>query len=70
MKETFIPRSSNLSEVSYDSETQEMKVTFTTGQAWSYRGVPQQTFMGIQHAPSAGSYFYKNVRSVYPGEEV
>ena len=71
MKETFIPRKSgNLDEVVYDSDEQSMTVTFRDGRAWSYRGVPQATFLGIQNAPSAGSYFIKNVRSVYPGEEV
>lgn len=70
MTETFIPKSSNLAEVTYDSSAQTMTVTFKTGQAWRYRGVPLQTFMGIQHAPSAGSYFWRNIRSVYPGDEV
>jgi KTSC domain len=70
MTETFIPKSSNLAEVTYDSGTQEMTVSFKTGQAWKYRGVPQATFLGIQNASSAGSYFWKNIRSTYPGDEV
>lgn len=65
MKETFLPSSSNLDQVEYDSETQEMVITFKTGQAYSYSGVPMQAWMGIQHAPSAGSYFYRNIRGVY-----
>lgn len=68
--EKFIPRSSNLDEVAYDSETQTMIVTFKTGQSWEYSGVPLQAFMGIQNAQSAGSYFFRNIRSVYSGVEV
>ena len=70
MIETFIPRSSNLAEVTYDSEKQVMTVSFQGGATWEYQGVPLQAWMGIQNAPSAGSYFYKNVRSVYPGTQV
>lgn len=70
MIETFIPSSSNLDEVTYDSTTQELTVSFKTGQAWKYDGVPQATFLGIQNAPSAGSYFFKNVRSVFNGSPV
>lgn len=70
MIETFIPRSSNLTEVTYDSETQVMTVSFQGGATYEYQGVPLQAFMGIQNAPSAGSYFYKQIRSVYNGTEV
>jgi hypothetical protein len=70
VKETFIPSSSNLSEVSYNSETQEMVITFKTGNQYSYRNVPQSVYMSLQRAPSPGSYFYKNIRSSYAGTEV
>lgn len=70
MIETFIPRSSNLDRVDYDSDTQEMTVTFKDGRAWKYDTVPQASFLGIQNAPSAGSYFSSNIKSRYNGEEV
>lgn len=70
MRETFQPISSNLQEVSYDSETQEMTVQFHTGNTYLYRNVPQLVYMSLQRAPSPGSYFYRNVRTSYVGEQV
>lgn len=70
MKETFIPRSSNLVEVQYDSTTQDMDITFQDGRAWRYSSVPYSVFQGIQNAPSAGSYFWRQIRSRYPEEEI
>jgi hypothetical protein len=70
MSEVFIPRSSNLVEVSYDAETQQMDITFQDGRAWRYSGVPQAIFLGIQNAASAGSYFYRQVRGRFPEEEI
>lgn len=70
MKETFIPRSTNLVEVQYDSEAQEMDITFQDGRAWRYTGVPLTVFQGIQNASSPGSYFYRQIRSRYPEEEI
>lgn len=70
MKEVFQPISSNLQEVSYDSETQEMVVTFQTGNQYLYRNVPQSVYMSLQRAPSPGSYFYRQIRSSYPATEI
>lgn len=47
-----------------------MTITFKQGQAYLYRGVPADLYFGIQHAPSAGSYFYRNIRDRFPYEDV
>ena len=70
MLETFIPKSTNLSQVDYDSETEEMTITFQDGRSWMYSNVPVTIFQGIQHAPSAGSYFWRQIRSRYAEIEV
>lgn len=71
MIETFIPRAStNIEKVDYDSDEQKMTVTFLGGCTWEYDAVPVGVFQGIQNAASPGSYFFKNVRSVYNGSEV
>lgn len=70
MTETFNPKSSNLAEVSYDSESQTMTITFQDGRSYEYYQVPVTVFQGIQHAPSAGSYFYRQVRGRYAEAEV
>jgi hypothetical protein len=70
MMETFIPSSSHLDRVDFDSDTQELTVTFKDGRAYLYRSVPVGVFQAIQNARSAGSYFDRNVKSRYSGEEV
>lgn len=70
MRETFLPKSSNIDQIDYDSDEQKMVIQFKSGQAWEYSGVPQSVFMGIQNAPSAGSYFFRNIRGVYSDQEV
>ena len=68
MGETFIPRSTNIAEVVYDAGT--LTVTFKDGGQWSYSGVPQEVYAAFQRSPSAGSFFFRNIRSRYPGQEV
>lgn len=70
MKETFLPRSSNIDQVEYDSDAQTMTIQFKSGQSWEYTGVPHNVFLGIQNAPSAGSYFYRSIRNQYSSVEV
>lgn len=70
MTETFIPRSSNLAQIDYDSDARVLTVTFQDGAAYAYSGVPGEIFEGLQKAPSAGSFFYQNVRTRYPYAEV
>jgi hypothetical protein len=67
---TWIPRSSNLDQVDYDAEAKELTVTFKDGAAYLYRGVPATVFDSFQRAASPGSFFYSQVRSRYPYEEV
>lgn len=69
-KETYIPKSTRIDEVVYDSDEQTMVITFRDGRAYKYDGVPQATYLGIQNAQSAGSYFGRQIAGVYPYEEV
>ena len=69
-KETYIPRSTNIDEIVFDSDEQTMTITFKNGRAWTYSGVPQALFLGIQNAQSAGSYFIRHIKTSYPSEEV
>ena len=66
--ETFIPTSSHLDRVDYDRETQEMTVTFKNGDAVTYSAVPNEVYLGLQHARSAGEYHARNVRGRYAYE--
>lgn len=69
--ETYIPLSSNISEATYDSDEQTLQVTFQDARAYLYRGVPQSVWMGLQNAGrNSGGYFYRQIRTSYPYEEV
>ena len=63
MAETFIfRRSSNLSEAQYDSQTQELTVTFQDGAEYTYENVPPETYRGLTLAGSAGQFFHRHIR--------
>lgn len=70
MAETWIPRSENIGQAVYDADTKTLVVTFKGGDAWSYSGVDPQTFAAFQRAPSAGSFFYRNIRNRFSSEPV
>lgn len=70
MKETYIPSSSNLDQVSYDSDKQLLTITFKDGRSYEYTSVPQDVYMQLQRAPSAGSYFMRQIKNSYAYTEV
>jgi hypothetical protein len=51
------PESKMLSEASYDSDKQELSVTFSSGKEYTYIDVPKETYSDLINAPSAGRYF-------------
>ncbi len=62
--------SSNVSEIGYNEENQEVYVRFLNGSIYVYKGVPQFEFDGLLNAPSVGSYLHRNYKNVYPYERV
>ena len=57
--------SSVLASASYDPETREMELTFTSGRSYTYNEVPQETFDALASAPSAGRYFNNFIKDIY-----
>lgn len=43
---------------------------FKTGETYSYAGVPAAVYKGLLGAPSAGSYFQREIRGKYEGKKV
>lgn len=62
--------SSNLDAAEYDSESEDLTITFQDGRRYLYRNVPLRTFRQLQQAISAGKFFHQRIRSVYASEEV
>jgi hypothetical protein len=57
--------SSALASAEYDDETQVLDVTFTSGQSYSFSGVPVEIYEGLASASSPGRYYHQNVKGVY-----
>lgn len=70
MMETFIPTSSHLDRVDYDSETMKMRITFKDLREYEYQGVPYEKWLGIQNARSAGAYFDRQIKGVHTYSEL
>lgn len=57
--------SSNVSEVAYDDETQDMTVTFQKGQRYVYSKVPEDVARNLANAPSVGSMLRSEIQTNY-----
>ena len=65
--ERFRPDSTNIAEVAYDAAAKSLEVQFADGgQAYTYQNVPPDVFSAFKQAPSAGSFFHRQVRGRYP----
>lgn len=62
MKQVF---SSNVAEIGYDEETQNLHVKFNTGALYVYFGVPVNVARSVMNAPSVGEALTAQVKGVY-----
>lgn len=60
-----ILRSTSLSFVKYDKETEELVVTFHSGRSYTYESVPKEVYDGLLKAESAGLYYAQRIKGVY-----
>ena len=67
---TEFPGSSNLSSASYDPDTDTLTIEFQSGSSYQYLNVPPSIYRGLQSAPSAGSYFYRQIKGRFAYEQV
>ena len=71
MTETFEPGSStNVARATYDAASKELTVEFFGGSTYRYTNVPQETWFGLQHAPSVGGYLYRHIKDRFPTQQV
>lgn len=62
--------SSNIAEVGYNEENQEVYVRFLNNSLYVYKGVPLFEYKGLINSPSLGSYINRNYKNVYPYERI
>lgn len=71
MAETFEPiGSSHIQSVEYDPDSEDMTVTFQSGDRYMYRNVPVGIYQRWQTAGSAGEYFQRMVKGRFAYETV
>jgi hypothetical protein len=59
-------RSTNLKEVGFDIQSNQLEIVFADGGRYRYSGVPESIYRGLVSASSAGRYFHQKIRDVYP----
>lgn len=58
--------SSNVSEVGYDSDAQELLVTWAkSGKVSAYQGVPEDVALKLANAPSVGQMLNAEIKPYY-----
>lgn len=59
-------QSSNLEQIGYDSDNQELYIVFKkSGLTYVYSDVPESVFEELKNAESLGGYFNQNIKDVY-----
>jgi len=64
MKE-FLPKSSRVDRISYDSFTRKLTIYFTRGGVYEYSDVPEETYIGLVNAESVGQAINATIKGVY-----
>lgn len=62
--------SSNVAELGYDENSQQLYVRFVSGSLYRYSNVPVYEYEALDNAPSIGSYLNRNFKNVYPYERL
>lgn len=57
--------SSAISRADYNAAARELHVTFTSGRAYSYFGVPPEVYFQFMRATSQGQFFNALIRDRY-----
>ena len=57
--------SSNVQQVGYDPETQELSITWSKGKRSIYSGVPEELAEQLANAPSVGSMLNEEIKPYF-----
>lgn len=56
-----------IDEFSYDHDSYELKIKFSTGKVYIYKEVPEETYQALQNAGAKGKYFSFYIKDKYKG---
>jgi len=65
MMDRKVFQSTMLQEGVYDSETQELKITFVNGTTYNYQEVPAGVWDDLKTAGSPGKFFNQEVKPLF-----
>jgi lysyl-tRNA synthetase class 2 len=65
MSEWDFVDSTNIEKILYDEENQDLHVQFISGELYIYHQVSEMVYHDFLEAPSKGSYFNREIKSVY-----
>ena len=54
----------------YDPEVAVLRITFTSGEVYAYRDVPEEAVLALRAAFSKGRHFGRHIRDRYPCQRV
>ena len=57
--------SSNVAEIGYDSDTNDLVVTWKSGRVSAYAGVPEELATQLANAPSVGGMINSDIKNSY-----
>lgn len=57
--------SSNVSEVAYDADKEELLITWKSGKTSAYSGVPEGIAYACANAPSVGQFLNSEIKPMY-----
>lgn len=57
--------SSNVSEVAYDADREELLITWKSGKTSAYSGVPEDVAQSCANAPSVGQFLNSEIKPMY-----
>ncbi len=69
-KQLNLPASSTIQSAAYWPKKEYLLVSFKSGATYSYNNVPMLTVQLWQNVSSAGSWFYRNIRTSYPYQKL
>ncbi len=62
--------SSVVSAISYDSQSQTLRVIFVSGTVYNYKEVPEQVYKEMKTSGSKGSYLNMHIKGKYVFEKI
>lgn len=69
-EKTHKVKSTNLRSVSYNSETQDLTVSFKSNRTYVYADVHKSAYIALVTAQSIGGYFHSNIKNKYAVTEI